>query len=150
MCTRFYPELGSLQVETILTVALVMLTLCGMVRDSTSNAPCPAQPSSATSLACSPQRAGTYNMQRTSLYSRMQRTCMPRCVPRQMHMTMLRTFAQAFSWGGYLPALADGATAHIVVAIAAWVVISVGGCLTLMALAGEASSSVAKQAPEPR
>ena len=67
-----------------------------------------------------------------------------------MHMTMLRTFAQAFAWGGYLPALADGATAHIVVVIAAWVIISVGGCLTLTALAGEASSSVAKQPPEPR
>jgi hypothetical protein len=56
-----------------------------------------------------------------------------------MH-TMLYTFAQAFSWGGYLPGLADGAPAFIVVVIAAWVVISVGGCLTLMALAGEASS----------
>ena len=67
-----------------------------------------------------------------------------------MHMPMLCTSAQAFSWGGYLPALADGATVHIVVVIAAWVVISVGGCLTLMALAGEASSIVAKQAPEPR
>jgi hypothetical protein len=66
-----------------------------------------------------------------------------------MH-TMLYTFAQAFSWGGYLPALADGARAYIVVMTAAWVVISVGGCLTLMALAGEASSYVAKQPPEPR
>ena len=38
----FILHFGSLQVETVLTVALVMLTLCGMVRDSTSHAPCPA------------------------------------------------------------------------------------------------------------
>jgi len=60
-----------------------------------------------------------------------------------MHMPMLCTFAQAFSWGGYIPVLKDDAPAYIVVVIAAWVVISVGGCLTLMALAGEASFSVA-------
>jgi len=39
-CASFYSKFGSLQVETILTVALVMLTLCGVVRDSTSHAPC--------------------------------------------------------------------------------------------------------------
>jgi hypothetical protein len=60
-----------------------------------------------------------------------------------MHMSMLCACAQAFSWGNYLPALADGAPAYAVVLTVAWVVVSVGGCLTLMALAGEASFSVA-------
>jgi hypothetical protein len=36
----FILHFGSLQVETVLTVALVMLSLCGMVRDSTSHASC--------------------------------------------------------------------------------------------------------------
>ena len=103
--------------------------------------PCSMRLSSATSLVCGLQHIDTYNMQRTSLHGRVQRTCMQRCIPRQCTCKCC-TFAQAFSWGGYLPGLKDGAPAYIVVVIAAWVVISVGGCLTLMALAGEASFSV--------
>ena len=77
MCTTFHPRSGSLQVETILTVALVMLTLCGMVRDSIPHA---QMPSSARSQALTPSArlratyntAGMYNMQRTSLHGRVQ------------------------------------------------------------------------------
>ncbi len=125
--------------ETVLTVALVMLTLCGMVRDSTSHAPCSMPSPAPLRRLCAACNKGTYNMERTSLHGRVERTCMPRCVLRQCTCQCLCTFAQAFSWGGYIPGLKDGAPAHIVVVIAAWVVISVGGCLTLMALAGEAS-----------
>ena len=142
-CASFYSKFGSLQVETILTVALVMLTLCGMVRDSTSHAPCSMPGPAPLRRLCA-----AYNTQVRTICSAL--ACMVGAANMHttiyttpMQMRLLCTSAQAFSWGGYLPGLADGAPAYVVVVIAAWVVISVGCCLTLMALAGEASFSVA-------
>jgi hypothetical protein len=49
---------------------------------------------------------------------------------------------QAFSWGEYLPALAEGGTAYMVAMALAWAVISAGVGLGVVGLMSEARPSV--------